>query len=187
MCWHYSCCPGFLCAGDSVSGRTHTALMGTQFLKHQPPGLFSPGPSGRLCQAVTVLQESTWKGHSCIRKVAQKCHTLLALCLALWGRAATCPLLSKRQASSRFRQGPPPQSALLRDPRPDGPSAAGLLSTFLLVSRSGDRAQPCARRGLKCLRGATRPACSSVRKSFETCGIGEQSHGEQAWNGGGTD
>lgn len=80
-----------------------------------------------------------------------------------------------------------PRSPLLRDPRPDCPSAARLLSTLPLVSRSGDRAQPCARHGLTCLRGPARPACSSVRKSFEMCGIGEQSHGEQAWNGGGTD
>lgn len=104
--WHCSCCLCFLRAGDSVSGRTHTALMGTQFLKHQSSG-FSPGPKGRLCQAITLPQESTRKGRSCIRKVTQKCHTPLALCLALYGRAATRPLLSKRQASSRCRQGPP--------------------------------------------------------------------------------
>lgn len=46
----------------------------------------------------------------------------------------------------------------------------------------GVTAQPCARCGLMCLKGPARPACSSVRKSCETCGIGEQRRGEQAWS-----
>lgn len=161
--------------------------MGTQVLEHHPSGFFSPGPGGWLCQAVTVLQES----HGRDTPVSERSLRSATHCgPSAWPSRAGQPHVycsRKDRRPADLDRALRPRSPLLRDPRPDCPSAARLLSTLPLVSRSGDRAQPCARHGLTCLRGPARPACSSLRKSFEMCGIGEQSHGEQAWNGGGTD
>ena len=67
--WHYFCHLGFLCVGDSVSGRTHTALMNT--VSRTPiiwvlawtrrtavPGSYSP--SGIHMEGTLLYQ----KGHS---------------------------------------------------------------------------------------------------------------------------